>query len=102
MPRLIAFTVCLLITLFSIQPCSAKGKKKATPAPSHETVISNVSGNTVTVTDEKTAKTVTVTPFTEVVINGQKSTTNDLKPGMAVSLTLSSPTQASRIVATSR
>ena len=56
----------------------------------------------VTVTDEKTTKTVTVSPLTEVTINGQKGSFADLKPGMGVNLVLSSPTQASRIVATSK
>ena len=80
----------------------AKPRKKATPPPVHETVISSVSGNTVTITDEKTSKTVTVTQFTEVIINGAKAKLDDLRPGMVVNLTLSSPTQASRITATSK
>ena len=100
--RWLSVVVCTVISLSMVIPGMAKPRKKATPPPVHETVISSVSGNTITITDEKTAKTVTVTPFTEVVINGQKSTVNDLRPGMVVSLTLSSPTQASRIVATSR
>jgi hypothetical protein len=54
------------------------------------------------VTDEKTAKTLTVTQFTEVTLNGQKASFADLKPGMTVSVVLSSPTQASRITATTK
>lgn len=100
--RFLTVAACALISVSLVTPCVAKPRKKATPPPVHETVISSVSGNTVTITDEKTAKTVTVTPFTEVIINGQKSTLNDLKPGMVVSLTLSSATQASRITATSK
>ena len=99
---LLTAVIFALTILTSVSPVLAKGRKKATPPPVHETVISSVSGNTVTITDDKTAKTVTVTPFTEVIINGQKSKLDDLKPGMAVSLTLSSPTQASRITATSK
>lgn len=100
--RLLIFLICGLTGLSVVGSASAKPRKKATPPPVHETVISSVSGNTVTITDEKTAKTVTVTQFTEVIINGQKRNLNDLKPGMVVSLTLSSPTQASRIIATSK
>ena len=100
--RLLTFLICSLTIFLSTNRGLAKGKKKATPPPTHETVVSSVSGNSVTVTDDKSSKTVTVTQFTEVIINGQKSTLNDLKPGMAVSLTLSSPTQASRITATSK
>ena len=99
--RYLAFVICAAVTLAFLTSVEAK-PKKATPPPVRETVISSVSGNAVTVTDEKTAKTLTVTPFTEVIINGQISKLEDLKPGMAVSLTLSSPTQASRITATSK
>jgi len=78
-----------------------KSTKKPTPS-SHEPTISAVSGNTITVTDDKSAKTITVSPLTEVTINGQKATFADLKPGMVVSLILTSPTQASKINATSK
>jgi hypothetical protein len=90
----------VLICILSM-PALAKGKKSShTPAPTpHDIVISTISGNNITITDDKTTKTVTVTPFTGVTLNGQKATVADLKPGMTVSLTLSSPTQASRITA---
>jgi hypothetical protein len=65
-------------------------------------VISAVSGNSITVTDDKTAKTITVSPVTEITLNGQKATLADLKPGMSVSLVLSGPTQASRVTATTK
>jgi hypothetical protein len=99
---LLRLFVCGLLTCGMASPCLAKAKKKATPAPSHEPMISAVSGNTITVTDDKTAKTITVSPMTEVTVNGQKAAFADLKPGMAVSLTLSSPTQASRITASTK
>lgn len=99
---LLRLLFCLLLTVSVAVPSFARAKKKATPAPAHETVISAVSATSITVTDEKSAKTVNVSPLTEVIINGQKATVNDLKPGMAVSLVLTGPTQASRITATSR
>ena len=95
--------VCALLGCTAVAPAFAKAKKKASPAPTpHPTVISSVSGNTITVTDDKNAKAITVTPFTEVTLNGQKATFADLKPGMRVELVLSSPTQASRITANSK
>lgn len=100
-PRSLTIIVCALTAFCLAGPAVAKPKKKG-PPPVQQTVISSISGNTVTITDEKTAKTVTVTPFTEVLINGAKAKLDDLKPGMVVSLTLSSPTQASRITATSK
>ena len=92
----------LLTCAIAVTPSIARTTKKATPPPSHVPTISAVSGNTITVTGEKSAKTVTVSPLTEITLNGQKATFADLKPGMTVSLTLSGPTQASRIVATSK
>ena len=95
--------VCALLVFTAVGPAFAKAKKKASPAPTpHPTLISSVSGNTMTVTDDKNAKTITVTQFTEVTLNGQKATFADLKPGMRVELVLSSPTQASRITANSK
>ena len=94
--------VCTFVICSFAAPCFAKTTKKATPAPTHEPVISNVSGNTITVTDDKSARAINVSSVTEVIVNGQKATVADLKPGMTVSLTLSSPTQASRVVANTK
>lgn len=94
--------LCTFVICGFVAPSFAKTTKKATPALTHEPVISNVSGNTITVTDDKSARAINVSSVTEVIVNGQKATVADLKPGMAVSLTLSSPTQASRVVATTK
>ncbi len=97
--RLIA--VCALLTVSMPPLAQARGRKKRTPAPTpHAIVIARIGANSITVTDENTTKTVTVTQFTEITVNGRRATFADLKPGMVVSLTLSSPTQASRITAT--
>jgi hypothetical protein len=88
----------MLVLIVPALAGSRKAKPKATP---HPTAISAVTGNTITVTDQSSTKTVTVTQFTEITVNGQKATLADLKPGMTVSLALSSPTQASRVTATS-
>src|SRR5207248_9934656 len=97
--------ICVLLTAFAfVAPSFAKAKKttKATPAPVHEPMISAVSGNTITVTDDKTARALTVNQFTEITLNGQKATLADLKPGMSVSVVLSGATQVSRITATTK
>jgi hypothetical protein len=58
-----------------------------------------------TVTDEgkvvdKATKTYTISPFTEVTVNGRRASIADLKPGMKISVTLGTdPTQLARIVA---
>jgi hypothetical protein len=93
--------VCALLVAVTITPVFGAGRKKSTPAAEHhETVISSVGPNTVTVSDNKTTKTLTVTRFTEINVNGQKATMADLKPRMKVNVTLGTdPTVASRISA---
>ena len=76
-------------------------KKKATPPQYHPPVISSVTGNAITVSEEKTTRTFVITQFTEINVNGQRGAVADLKPGMTVSVTIGvDPTRASRIVAT--
>lgn len=93
--------VCALLVAVTIAPAFGGGRKKsASPAPQHETVISSVGPDTVTVSDNKTTKTLTVTRFTEINVNGRKATIADLKPRMKVNVTLGTdPTVASRISA---
>ena len=99
---LLRFLLCALLICTVAASGFARTTKKSTPAPAHEPTITNVSGNTITVTDDKSARAINVSPLTEVIVNGQKGTVADLKPGMTVALTLSSPTQASRIVANTK
>jgi hypothetical protein len=95
--------VSVLLAGITITPAFSKGrKKKVTPAPEyHQPVISGVTGNAITVSDQKTTRTFTITPFTEINVNGQRATIVDLKPGMTVNVTIGmDPSYASRIVAT--
>jgi hypothetical protein len=76
-------------------------KKKATPAQYHPPVISSVTGNAITVSEEKTTRTFIITQFTEINVNGQRGAVADLKPGMTVSVAIGvDPTRAGRVVAT--
>lgn len=86
----------------TISPILAGGsKKKPTPPEYHPPTIASVSANRVTVNEEKTTRTFTITQFTEITVNGQRAGIADLKPGMTVNVTLGTdPTRASRIVAT--
>jgi hypothetical protein len=81
-----------------------KKKKGSTPAPRpHETIISNVTPTAITVSDNKGAKTFTITQFTEINVNGRKGTAADLKPGMIVNVALGTDAaKASRITATDK
>jgi hypothetical protein len=101
---LFLFVVVALLGIVTTTPAFGGGKKKAAPPPvQHSPVISSVSANTVTVTEERAARTFTISQFTEINVNGQKATVADLKPGMTVSITLGTdPSRASRINATGK
>jgi hypothetical protein len=94
--------IFFFLSLFALSSTFGAGKRKATPIPHHETVITSVSPDSIVITADKVPKTYTVSQFTEVTLNGQKSTMADLKPGMNVSVTLSDPTRLSRITATTK
>ena len=73
---------------------------EATPAY-QQPIIASVTGNAITVSEQKTARTFTVTQFTEISVNGQRASIADLKPGMTVSVTIGvDPARAARINAT--
>ena len=92
--------VSVLLVALATPPAFAGGKKKkASPAPKYQApVISNVTGNTITVTEEKTTRAFTITQFTEITVNGQRAAIAALKPGMAVNVTIGvDPSQAARV-----
>ena len=100
---LLLVAVCTTLAVITATPAfGGSKKKKATPAPkSHPPIISSVTGNAITVSEEKTTRTFIVSQFTEINVNGQRATIVDLKPGMTVSVTIGmDPTRASRVVAT--
>ena len=85
-------------------PGFAAGKKKKTSPGAereqYDPVISNVTANSITVINQREARTFIVTPFTEINVNGQKGMIADLKSGMRVTVTIGmDPTRAGRIVA---
>jgi hypothetical protein len=81
----------------------ASKKKPSPPSQVKGPTISSVTATSITVTDEKATKTLTINQFTEITVNGQRATASDLKPGMTVNVTLGTdPSKASRIVATGK
>ena len=93
--------VWILLAAIAVAPVFGKGsKKKATPAY-QQPVIAGVTSNAITVSEQKTARTFTVTQFTEISVNGQRASIADLKPGMTVNVTIGvDPLRAARINAT--
>ena len=91
----LAAAVCV-----ALAPVSAadKKKKKEPPEPVISTIAA-INGNTIDVKTGSTTKTLKVTQFTEVRVNGAKGSAADLKPGMTVSEVAlgADPTVASRI-----
>ncbi len=90
--------VSALIAIITTTSAFGGGRKKKTTPPPQPTLISNVSGNAITVSDDKITRTFVITQFTEINVNGQRGIVADLKPGMVVNVTMDTdPARASRI-----
>ena len=101
MDRALFIVISVLLVALATPVFAGSKKKKATPTQYQAPVISSVTGNTITVSEEKTTRTFIITQFTEINVNGQRAAVADLKPGMTVSVTIGvDPTRASRVVAT--
>jgi hypothetical protein len=100
---LVRFSLVILLGILTMSPAFGASKKKPSPTPSQAPTIASVTANSITVTEPKVTKTLAITQFTEILVNGQRATAADLKPGMTVSITLGTdPTKASRINATGK
>ena len=74
------------------------GSKKKSAPPAQTPTIAAVTADSITVKEAQTTKTLTITQFTEVNLNGRKATTADLKPGMSANVILGTDrSKASRI-----
>ena len=96
----ILFIATAALALFAAAQVDAadKKKKKEPPEPVISTIAA-INGNAIDVRTGTTTKTLKVTQFTEVRVNGQKGSAADLKPGMTVSEVAlgADPSVASRI-----
>jgi hypothetical protein len=81
--RFITAAVVAFSAVASVHAADKK-KKKERPEPVVSTIAA-INGNTVEVTTGSTTKSLKVTQFTEIRVNGQKGSAADLKPGMTVS-----------------
>src|SRR5438477_2390715 len=88
MDRALFIAISVLLVALATPPAFAGSKKKkAAAAPPYQApVIASVTGNTITVSEEKTARTFIITQFTEINVNGQRAAIADLKPGRQASL----------------
>jgi hypothetical protein len=93
----------VLLGLLTMSPAFGASKKKAAPRPNQSPTISAVTESSITIKDQAMTRTLTITQFTEINVNGRRAAIADLKPGMTVSVTLGTdPTRASRINATGK
>jgi hypothetical protein len=93
--------VWILLAAIALTSAFGKGQKKKATQAYQQPVIASVAGNAITVSEQKTARTFTVTQFTEISVNGQRASIADLKPGMTVNVTIGvDPSRAARINAT--
>ena len=93
------FALALLLSLLVAFPAVAadKKKKKKEPEPTVN-VITGVTANTVDLAIGTVTRSLKVTQFTEIRVNGSKGTLTDLRPGMTVTdLALADPSTASRL-----
>ena len=96
------FVVCALLLGLLLSGAAVAGSKKK-PTPSQAPTIGSVAPNSITITEGKSVRTLTITQFTEITVNGLKATAAELKPGMSVNVTLGTDaTKASRINATGK
>jgi hypothetical protein len=96
------FRIFFLIGLLAASPASGASKNK-TPPINQTPVITSVTANSVSITEGKITRTLAITQFTEITVNGVKATAAELKPGMNVNVTLGiDSAKASRINASGK
>jgi hypothetical protein len=99
-PYLRLITFSLIVALVGALPVSAADKKKKKePSEPIVSTVAAVNGNVIDITTGTATKTLKMSQFTEVRVNGQKGSPADLKPGMTVSEVVlgADPSVASRI-----
>jgi hypothetical protein len=100
-PRFLLMTVFLGTLALSL--VFGASKKKPEAPLIQGPVIASITATSITISEGKTARTLIITQFTEITVNGIRATAAELKPGMNVSVTLGTdPTKAGRINATGK
>ena len=103
MRKLRFLSLTLLLGTLTLSPAFAASKKKPVPPVIQGPVIASVTATSITISEGKTAKTLAITQFTEITVNGIRATAAELKPGMNVNVTLGTDaTKAVRINATGK
>lgn len=95
--------VLLALVALTATPGYAGGRRAAAkkPEPPPKIVIISIAPNGITYSDGNFTKSVAVTQFTEITIDGRRATLAELKERMPVEVALRDANTASRITATS-
>ena len=83
-------TLAVLFAFLFTTALHADSKAKPTPFAPHHTVIGSISADSITINTFTGSKTYKIDKFTAITLLGNTATTNDLKPGMKVSVTVGS------------
>jgi hypothetical protein len=103
MTKLRFLLLAVLIGSLTLGLTFGASKKKPAAPLIQGPVIASVTATSITISEGKTARTLIITQFTEIIVNGMRATAAELKPGMNVSVTLGTdPTKAGRINATGK
>ena len=101
MKPILLWTLCAFLALLPANSSFGRGPKaKPRPIEHFDTVITSASADSISITENKVPKTFKISQFTDITLHGQKAAVSDLKPGMAVSVTVGTdPSTAGRIAA---
>ena len=101
--RSLVIALVSLGMLLSHAAFAGSKKKPTAPATVQPPTITAVAADSITVKDAQGTRTLTITQFTEIIVNGRKAPATELKPGMTVNVTLGTdPTKVSRINASGK
>ena len=96
--RRLVITLCIGVFILCAAD-SALARRHTPAARKHQTLISQVSASSLTIEEDNGPRTFAITSFTEVILNDQKSTVDQLRKGMRVSVLLEDPTRVRQIKA---
>ena len=93
----VASIILALVSAVSVHAADKKKAKKTSEPVVN--IIAAIDGNTIDITTGTATRSLKITQFTEVRLNGQKASAADLKPGMIVTDVAlgADPTVASRL-----
>jgi hypothetical protein len=97
----LAILIAFLAAALTPAPGAPRHSAPKKPEAPAKIVIIHIAPGSITYSDGNFTKTLTVTQFTEITVDGRRATLAELKERMPVEVALRDATTASRITATS-